>query len=168
MEPRDEQAPEQNSERTKIERASDRELRVTRMFEAPAARVFAAWSNADLFRRWWIPRSYGMTLLSCEMDVRTGGTYRLEIAHPEFASPMAFFGTYIEVVPNERLVWSNEESEGGAVTAVSFAECDGKTLVTLTETYPTAAALEESIGAASGLPDQFEQLDALLAQGCGD
>ncbi|NII09501.1 SRPBCC family protein [Oleiagrimonas sp. C23AA] len=150
--------------RTVVERKSDRELVVTRTFNAPVHIVFEAWSRAELFARWWVPKSVSLTLLSCDMDVRTGGTYRLVFRHPMSEEPMAFFGTYQEVTPNERIVWTNEESGEGAVTTVTFQERAGKTQVTFHERYPTTAALEEALaGSAEGLPEQFAQLDELLA-----
>jgi uncharacterized protein YndB with AHSA1/START domain len=150
--------------RTVVERTSDRELVVTRTFDAPARIVFEAWSKPELFKRWWIPKSVGLSLVSCEMDVRTGGTYRFVFSHPDFEQPMAFFGTYREVTPNRRIVWTNEESDQGAVTTVTFEESDGKTRVTFHERYPTEAALDEALaGSAEALPEQFVQLDELLA-----
>jgi uncharacterized protein YndB with AHSA1/START domain len=150
--------------RTVVQRKSDRELVVTRTFNAPAHIVFEAWSKPELFKQWWVPKSVGMSLVSCDMDIRTGGTYRLVFSHPAFDQPMAFFGTYKEVTPNKRLVWANEESDQGAVTTVTFEEHAGKTLVTLHELYPTEAARDEAIaGSAEGLPEQFAQLDELLA-----
>ena len=152
--------------RTVVERKSDFELVVMRTFDAPAHIVFEAWSNPGLFQRWWVPASAGLTLLSCDMDVRTGGTYRLVFRHPASDQPMAFFGTYKDVTRNERIVWTNEESDQGAVTTVTFEERAGKTLLTLHERYPTTAALEEALaGSAEGLPEQFAQLDGLLAGG---
>lgn len=149
---------------TAVKRKSDRELVVTRTFDAPVHIVFEAWSKPELFKLWWVPKSAGMSLVSCDMDIRTGGTYRLVFRHPAFDQPMAFFGTYKEVTPNKRLVWTNEESDQGAVTTVTFEESTGKTLVTLHEIYPTSAALDEAIaGSAEGLPEQFAQLDELLA-----
>ena len=152
---------------TDVQRKSDRELAVTRTFDAPARLVFEAWSNPDLFRRWWVPEGAGMTLESCEMDVRTGGKYRLVFRHPAFDEPMAFFGSYQDVVPGQRMVWTNEEGgDEGAMTTVTFEERDGKTLVTYSELYPTEAALDEALaGSAEGLPMQFAQLDELLAKG---
>lgn len=152
---------------TQVQRKSDRELVVTRTFDAPVRLVYEAWRDPALFQRWWVPASSGITLLSCEMDVRTGGTYRLEFGHPASEQPMAFFGRYLDVVPNERIVWTNEESgDQGAVTTVIFEERDGRTLVTYSELYPTEAALDEALaGSAEGLPVQFAQLDALLAAG---
>lgn len=150
--------------RTAVERKADRELLVTRTFNAPAHIVFEAWSKPELFKLWWVPKSAGMSLVSCDMDIRTGGAYRLVFRHPSFDQPMAFFGTYQEVTPHKRIVWTNEESDQGAVTTVTFEERAGKTLVTLHELYPTTDALEEALaGSAEGLPEQFAQLDELLA-----
>ena len=152
---------------TNVERKSDREFVATRTFDAPARLVYEAWRNPDLFRRWWVPASAGITLLSCEMEVRTGGRYRLEFGHPASEQPMAFFGRYLDVVPGERIVWTNEESgDQGAVTTVTFEERDGRTLVTYSERYPTAEACDEAIaGSAEGLPVQFAQLAEMLAEG---
>ena len=151
--------------RTAVNRRSDRELIVTRTFDAPVHIVFEAWSKPELFKLWWVPKSAGMSLLSCDMDIRTGGGYRLVFSHPAFDQPMAFFGTYREVMLNKRLVWTNEESDQGAVTTVTFEENAGKTLVTLHELYPTEAALDEALaGSAEGLPEQFAQLDELLTE----
>jgi len=152
---------------THVERKSDREFVATRAFNAPARLVYEAWRNPDLFRKWWVPEGAGMTLESCEMDVRTGGKYRLVFRHPAFDEPMAFFGRYTDVVPNERIAWTNEEEGGqGAVTTETFEERDGKTHVSYSELYPTAAACDDALaGSAEGLPGQFAQLDAMLAAG---
>jgi uncharacterized protein YndB with AHSA1/START domain len=148
--------------RTTVERQSERELVVTRTFNAPARIVFEAWTKAELFRQWWIPKSYAEFLLSCEMDVRTGGNYRLVFANGD-SEPMAFFGKYIEVTPPSRLVWTNEESDDGAVTTVTFEESDGKTLLVLHELYPSKEARDEALaGNTEAMPEQFEQLDELL------
>lgn len=147
---------------TTIERTSGRELVVTRTFDAPARLVFEAWTSPELMKRWWAPKSMGVPLRSCEMDVRDGGSYRLEFGH-DAAESMAFVGRYLEVVPPSRLVWTNEESEDGAVTTVTFEERDGKTLLTVHELYPSKEALDAGHGAEEGMPEQFEQLDALLA-----
>ena len=150
--------------RTRVERRSERELVITRTFDAPARLVFEAWSDDELFKRWWVPKSIPMTMVSCEKDVRTGGKYRLEFSHPDFEKPMAFFGRYLEVVPDARMVWTNEEGEQGAVTTLTFEEKDGKTLLTMHELYPTKEALDEAIGGMpEGLKETFGQLDELLA-----
>lgn len=147
---------------TRIERMSDTELVVTRTFNAPARLVFKAWTTPELFRRWWAPKSLGMPILACEMDVRTGGGYRLTFGHDE-ASSFAFYGRYLEVIPDARLVWTNEEGDDGAVTTVTFEDKGDLCLLTYSDRFPSKAALEAERGAEDGLPEQFEQLDALLA-----
>ena len=143
---------------TAVERTSERELVVTRTFNGPARLVFEAWTKPELFRQWWLPKSMGMSLRSCEMDVRVGGTYRLAF-EPD---GVAFFGTYREVTPPSRLVWTNDESQDAAVTTVTFEEREGQTLLVLHELYPSKDALEANAGSEDGLPEQFEQLDELL------
>jgi uncharacterized protein YndB with AHSA1/START domain len=149
--------------RTTVERKSERELVITRTFDGPARLVFEAWTRPELLKRWWAPRSSGMSLLSCEADVRVGGKYRFEFGHEGSKPVMAFFGKYVEVVPNARLVWTNEESDDGAVSTLTFAEKDGKTLLVLHEIYPSKEALDASIeGMEGGMPETFAQLDDLL------
>lgn len=146
---------------TNVERKGDRELVVTRLFDAPPRIVFRAWSEAALFRQWWVPKGIGVTLTGCDMDVRTGGKYRLEFGAGD--DSMAFYGKYLEVVPDERIVWTNDEGEEGAVTTVTFAEQEGKTLLTFHEIYPTKEALDEAMtGSAAGLPTQLDQLAEML------
>lgn len=149
---------------TSVERSGDRELVITRIFDAPPSIVYKAWSQAELFQRWWMPESVtGVSLVACDMDVRTGGKYRLEFGTGG-SDTMAFYGKYLEVVPNERIVWTNDEGEPGAVTTVTFEDRGGKTLLTFSEVYPSREALEEALqGSAAGLPEQLEQLDALLS-----
>src|SRR6187455_2493117 len=160
MDARKESEPTSVKNRTTVERKSERELVVTRTFNGPARIVFEAWTKPELFKRWWAPKSMGMSLLSCEMDVRVGGKYRLEFEH----EAMAFFGTYLEVTPPSRLVWTNEEGgEGGPVTTVTFEEKGGKTLLVMHELYPSKAALDAAgTGAADAMGETFEQLDELL------
>jgi uncharacterized protein YndB with AHSA1/START domain len=152
--------------RTTVERKFERELVVTRTFDGPARLVFEAWTTAELFKRWWVPKSFGLTLLSCEMDVRVGGTYRLVFSHPASQEPMAFFGRYREVLPHSRLVWTNDEGgEDGAVTTVTFEERGAETLVVMRDLYPSKEALDSAIAsgsAAGGFSETFEQLDELL------
>jgi uncharacterized protein YndB with AHSA1/START domain len=148
--------------RTTVERKSERELVVTRTFNGPARIVFEAWTTPELLKRWWAPKSSGMILLSCEADVRAGGRYRFEFGHGE-SKTMAFFGRYIEVIPNARLVWTNEESDEGAVTTLTFEEKAGKTLLVLHELYPSKEALDVAIaGMEDGMAETFAQLDELL------
>lgn len=152
-------APEPNV--TTVERISDREIVVTRSFDAPARLVFEAWSNPELFRRWWVPKSMGMTLRSCEMDVRTGGTYRLG-----FGDGMDFFGRYLEVEPPSRIVWTNDEGgDNGSVTTVTLTETHGRTLLVVSELYPSNEALDADGGGASdAMHETFRQLDELLVE----
>lgn len=156
---------ESDSHRTTVQKKSDREVVVMRTFDAPARLVFEAWSKPELFKKWWVPRSAGMTLRSCEMDVRAGGKYRL-VFGDDPANAMAFFGTYLEVVPGKRIVWTNEESgDAASVTTVTFEERDGKTLLVMSELYPTKEALDAAgTGAQEATHETFGQLDELLAE----
>jgi uncharacterized protein YndB with AHSA1/START domain len=147
---------------TNVERKSERELVITRTFNAPARIVFAAWTTPELLKRWWAPKSSGMVLVSCEADVRTGGKYRFEFGNGG-SKTMAFFGKYIEVIPNARLVWTNEESDEGAVSTLTFEEKAGKTVLVLHEVYPSKEALDRTIaGMEDGMSETFAQLDELL------
>jgi uncharacterized protein YndB with AHSA1/START domain len=150
---------------TTVQRKSDLEVVVTRAFDAPARLVFEAWTRADLFKQWWVPKSMGMTLRSCELDVRVGGGYRL-VFGDDPANPMAFFGKYLEVVPPSRLVWTNEEGgDTGPVTTLTLEEKDGRTLIVLTERYPTKEALDAAgTGAQDAMHETFGQLDELLGK----
>ena len=147
---------------TTVERKSEREIVVTRTFNGPARIVFEAWTKSELFKQWWAPKSTGVSLLSCEVDVRVGGRYRFEFGL-EGSESMAFFGRYIEVIPHSRLVWTNDESDDGAVTTVTFEEKAGKTLLVMHELYPSKEALDGAIsGMEGGMPEMFAQLDELL------
>jgi uncharacterized protein YndB with AHSA1/START domain len=149
---------------TTVERKSERELVFTRTINGPARIVFEAWTKPELFKRWWVPKSMGMSLLSCEMDVRVGGQYRLVFGH-DGTTVMEVFGKYIEVTPPSRLVWTNDEGEeGGAVTTLTFEEKGGQTLLVLHDLYPSKEALDDALasGSADGLPEQLEQLDELV------
>jgi uncharacterized protein YndB with AHSA1/START domain len=150
---------ERPGKRTTVERPSDREVVVRRTFDAPVHLVFEAWSKPELFQRWWVPKSLGMTLRSCDMDVRTGGQYRLS-----FGDGMDFFGRYLEVTPPSRIVWTNEESgDNGSITTVTLEEKDGRTLLVMTERYPSKEALDAAgTGAAEAMDESFRQLDELL------
>ncbi len=148
-----------------VERRSERELVVTRTINAPPRLVFEAWTKAELFQRWWVPKSCGLTLLSCDLDVRVGGVYRLVFRHPAAPEPMAFHGRYLEVTPHSRLVWTNEEAgDNGQVTTVTFEERSDKTLLVMHDLYPSKEVLDEAIasGSTSGTDETFNQLDELL------
>jgi uncharacterized protein YndB with AHSA1/START domain len=164
MDARREGEPAPMKNHTTVERKSERELVVTRTFNGPARIVFEAWTKPELFKRWWVPKSTGMSLLSCEMDVRVGGKYRLVFSH-EGSEPMAFYGRYLEVTPYSRLVWTNDEGDdGGAVTTVTFEEKAGKTLLVMHELYPSKEALDGAMasGEKAWMSETFEQLDELV------
>jgi uncharacterized protein YndB with AHSA1/START domain len=161
MDARTDSEPTPVKNRTTVERKSEREFVVTRTFNGPARLVFEAWTKPELIKLWWVPKSIGMSLLSCEMDVRIGGSYRFVFGN-DASEPMAFFGRYIEVTPHSRLVWTNEEGGGEAVTTVTFEEKGGKTLLVLHERHPSKEAVDEAIGFGEGLRETFEQLDELL------
>jgi len=152
--------------RMSVERRSERELVVTRTINAPPHIVFQAWIKAEVFQRWWVPKSFGLELLSCELDVRVGGAYRLVFRHPAAPEPMAFHGRYLDVTPPSRLVWTNEEAGSvGQVTTVTFEDKAGQTQLVIHELYPSKEALDEAIssGSISWNDDTFNQLDELLA-----
>jgi uncharacterized protein YndB with AHSA1/START domain len=137
-----------------------------RTFNGPTRLVFDAWTRPELLKRWWAPKSCGITFITCEVDARTGGTYRFVFGHPSFERPMEFFGRYLEVTPHSRLVWTNEEGgEGGAVTTVTFEQRGTDTLVVMCDLYSSKAALDEAIasGSTSGFDEAFGQLDELLS-----
>jgi uncharacterized protein YndB with AHSA1/START domain len=150
---------------TTTERTSDRELVITRTFNGPAHLIFKAWTTPELLLRWWAPKSFGINLVGCDLDARAGGSYRFlfDVGQPE---PMAFFGRYLEVTPNKRIVWTNEESgDDGSVTTVTFEEKDGKTHLVLRDLYPSKDALDAALASEStgAYPEQFDQLDLVLA-----
>ena len=166
MDTRSAAEPTATKDRTTVERTSDRELVVTRTIDGPPPSVFEAWTDADLFRQWWVPKSLGVTLLSCEIDARVGGGYRLTFDIGA-AEPMAFFGRYLEVTPPSRLVWTNEEDDGGhVVTTVTFEEDHGRTRLVVRDLYPSKEALDDAVAseATSWNPETFDQLDELLVR----
>ncbi len=147
---------------TTVERKSERELVVTRTVNGPAHIAFEAWTKPELLERWWAPKSFPISLLSCETDVRVGGRYRLVFGYE--GSTMEFFGRYLEVTPHSRLVWTNDEGDGETITTVTFEETGGKTLLVVHDLFPSKDALDGAIasGSTSGMPEALEQLDELL------
>lgn len=165
MDPDKQSDPASDKPRTSVERTSGRELVVTRTFNAPARLVFDAWTRPELLMRWWAPKSFGISFMSCEVDLRAGGTYRFVLGHPASEQPMAFFGRYLEVTPPTRLVWTNDEdADAGAVTTVTFEDRGPGTLVVMRDLYPSEAALDAAIasGSTGGFAETFEQLEVLL------
>ena len=151
---------------TTVEPKSEREIVVTRTFDAPARIVFQAWTTPALFKRWWVPKSMPLPLLSYEAEFRVGGGYRL-VFGLEGGGTMAFFGKYLEVTPHSRLVWTNDEAgEDGAVTTVTFEEKGDKTLLVLHELYRSKEVRDAALksGAYDGMSETFGQLDELLVR----
>lgn len=148
---------------TTVERASDREIVVTRVVNGPVGIVFEAWTTPELFKRWWVPKSLPVTLLSCEQDVRVGGQYKLVFGAD--GATMAFFGTYTEVQPPSRLAWTNEEGGQEQITTVTFEAQGETTLVTVRNQFASKQALDDEIasGGTAALPETLAQLDELLA-----
>lgn len=160
MDKRSGREPTPIKNRTTVEQTSEREIVVTRTFNAPARIVFKAWTTPELFMQWWLPKSMGMSLLSCEMDVRTGGKYVLVFGPA--SQPTKFYGRYVDVTPPSRLVWTNDESDSGAVTTVTFEEKGDQTLLVLHELYPSKEAFEAEHGMEDVMGETFAQLDELL------
>jgi len=161
MDAKKDSQPTLTKSRTKVERKSDREIVVTRTFNAPPRIVFEAWTKAELFKRWWVPKSVGITLHSCELDVRVGGRYRL-VFGDDPSQQMEFFGRYLEVTPPSRLVWTNEEGgEDGSITTVTFEDKGDQTLLVIHDLYPSKEALDAS-GSTDAMPETLDQLDELL------
>jgi len=146
---------------TTIERKSDNELVITRAFNGPAEVVFEAWTKPEIVKRWWAPRSFGIELVSCEIDLRAGGQYRYVFAL-EGQESMVFYGIYLEVQRPTRLVWTNADA-GDYVSTATFTEKDGKTVLTLHECHPSKAALDEALASGAYPGENFDQLDELLA-----
>jgi uncharacterized protein YndB with AHSA1/START domain len=164
MDTTSERKPTPRKNQTTMARTSERELVATRTINGPARLVFEAWTKPELLKQWWVPKSFGVTLLSCEADVSVGGRYRLVFSFGT-AEPMEFFGRYTEVTPYSRLAWTNEEgAEGGPVTTVTFEEKAGRTLLVMHELYPSKEALDAAMtsGEKTGVGESFTQLDELI------
>jgi len=162
MDAKRESEPTPVKSRTTVERKSECEVVVKRTFNVPARLVFEAWTTPELLKRWWAPKSLGMSFLACEADVRTGGRYRFVFGHAASEQPVEFFGRYIDVTPHSRLVWTNDETVDGSVTTVTFEEKDGKTLLVVHDLYPSKEALDANAGMENAMPETFAQLDELL------
>jgi uncharacterized protein YndB with AHSA1/START domain len=156
---------------TTVEQTSDRELVVTRTFNAPAHIVFDAWTRPELLKRWWAPRSYGVTLFECEQDLRVGGTYRYAFGRDP-KNPEVFSGRYLEVNPPSRLVltqlYERMREVGEAVVTATFEESDGRTRLTLHQLFPSKEALKGALasGMEHGMRVTLDQLDELAASMC--
>jgi uncharacterized protein YndB with AHSA1/START domain len=152
---------------TIVERTSDRELVVRRTFNAPARIVFEAWTRPELLKRWWAPKSFGVSLFECESDLRVGGTYRYAFGRDP-KNPEVFSGRYAEVNPPSRLVFTQlyeRMSEvGEVVVTATFEESQGRTRLTLHQLFPSKEALEGALasGMERGMRVTLDQLDELV------
>jgi uncharacterized protein YndB with AHSA1/START domain len=156
------------SNETVVERPSDRELVVRRTFNGPAHIVFDAWTRPELLKRWWAPKSFGVSLFECESDLRVGGTYRYAFGRDP-KNPEVFSGRYVEVKPPSRLVFSQlyerMREAGEVVVTATFEEDQGRTLLTLHQLFPSKEALEGAIasGMERGMRITLDQLEELIA-----
>jgi uncharacterized protein YndB with AHSA1/START domain len=152
---------------TTLERRSDRELVVTRAFNGPARIVFDVWTKPEHLKRWWAPKSLGVSLFSCEADVRVGGSYRYVFGRDP-KRPMAFSGRYTEVDPPSRLVWTQVfepmPEAGEAIVTATFEERDGRTELVVHQHYASKEALDGAIasGMEKGMRETYDQLEELV------
>ena len=153
---------------TIVKRTGDRELVVTRTFNAPAHIVFDAWTKPELLKRWWAPKSFGVSLFECEQDVRVGGAYRFAFGRDP-KNPEVFTGRYLEVDPPSRLVltqlygWMSDV--GDVVVTAAFEESQRRRRLTLRQLFPSKEALEgaRASGMERGMRITLDQLDELVA-----
>jgi uncharacterized protein YndB with AHSA1/START domain len=151
---------------TRMEIRSDREIVISRTFDAPERIVFSAWTDAAHVRRWWAPKSHGVAVVWCEADVREGGRYRYVLGRG--AEEMGFSGTYLEVAPHSRLVYTQVfepmAAAGEVVVTVTFVEAEGRTHLVAHELYPSAEARAAALSAGMehGMRETMDQLDALV------
>jgi uncharacterized protein YndB with AHSA1/START domain len=156
------------SNETIVERTGDRELTVTRTFNAPARIVFEAWTKPELLKRWWAPKSFGVSLFECESDLRAGGAYRYAFGRDP-NNPEVFSGRYLEVDPPSRLVltqvYERMAHAGEVVVTAAFEESEGRTRLTLRQLFPSKEALEGALasGMERGMRVTLDQLDELVA-----
>jgi uncharacterized protein YndB with AHSA1/START domain len=156
------------SNETIVEQPSDRELVVRRTFNGPAHIVFEAWTRPELLKRWWAPKSFGVSLFECEQDLRVGGTYRYAFGRDP-KNPEVFSGRYVEVKPPSRLVFSQlyerMREAGEVVVTATFEEDQGRTLLTLHQLFPSKEALEGALasGMERGMRITLDQLEELIA-----
>jgi uncharacterized protein YndB with AHSA1/START domain len=153
---------------TTMDLQGDRAIVISRTFNGPPRIVFEAWTKAELVKRWWAPRSLGVSIVSVDADIRVGGGYRYVIAPPN-GEPVAFSGEYTEIKPYSRLVYTSifepAREAGAAIVTVTFEEQDGKTRLVAHELYPSAEARSAAIGSGMehGMRETMDQLDELVA-----
>jgi uncharacterized protein YndB with AHSA1/START domain len=153
---------------TTMELKADRELVITRTFNAPARIVFDAWTKAELVKRWWAPKSHGVSIAECNADVRVGGSYRY-VLRPKEGDDIAFSGKYTEITPHSRLVYTQffepMRDAGAVIVTITFEEQGAKTRLVSHELYPSKEAREAALGSGMehGMRETMDQLDELVA-----
>lgn len=155
------------SEKLKVDTPSDREIRITRVFEAPRPLVFDCWTKPELLRR-WLTGPPGWSFVVCEVDLRVGGAYRFVWRGPD-GTEMGMGGVHREVVPPERIVntqlFDQDWTGGEAVGTLVLTERDGRTTATNTILYSSKAARDGALksGMEQGLEAGYARLDELVA-----
>jgi uncharacterized protein YndB with AHSA1/START domain len=152
-----------------VDRRSDLELVVSRVFDAPARIVYTAFTKPEHMKRWWAPKGFGVVMYECDIDLRVGGKFRYVFGR-EGEPKMAFSGEFTEVVPNQKIVstqlFEQMPQAGIAIVTATFTEIDGATTLELLQTFPTKAALDGAVatGMTDGMKLTFQQLAALCAE----
>ena len=146
--------------------AADREIVITREFDAPARILFAAWSTPEHLLQWFGPEGWPLTL--CEVDFRVGGRWRFAMTGSSGVQNTPFGGEYLEIVPNDRIVFSNAFEEPGAETLiviVTFAEQDGRTTLTIRTLFRSTEVRDwhAEQGYATGYASALDQLADVVA-----
>lgn len=148
------------------EPAADRELVITRTFDAPARLLFKAWSTREHIMKWFGPVGWPVTM--CEMDFRVGGRWRMAMTGPSGKQNTLFGGTYLEIVPDRRIVFDNGFETPGAermIMTITFEEMDGKTTLTHHTLFASAAMKKSHVGAGfvAGTNSGLDQLADVVA-----
>jgi uncharacterized protein YndB with AHSA1/START domain len=152
---------------SRAESTADREVIIEREFDVPARFLFEAWSKPEHLRKWFGPVGWPVTL--CEMDFRTGGRFRIAMTGSSGVQNTPFGGTYLEIVPNRKIVYDNAFEEPGAekmVVTVTFDEKGGKTKLTMRTLFASPAMRNEHVGGgfAEGVGSGFDQLADVVAK----
>lgn len=156
-----------NVGKLQVSTPSDREIAMTRVFDAPRSMVFDAWTKPELLTRWLGVRG-GWTFAICQVDLRVGGSYRFVWRGPNGAE-MGMGGVYREVMPPDRLVATEkfDESwyEGEALDTTTFVERDGKTTATTTVRYASREVRDGVLKSPMerGVAESYDKLDEVLA-----
>jgi len=152
---------------TAMELTSDLEIVITRTFNGPPRIVFEAWTRPELVRRWWAPKALGVSVVSIDADVRVGGRYRYVLQRGDGGGEVAFSGTYREVAPPSRLVYTQafEPYPDEVIITITLTERDGQTDFVSHELWPSKEIrdMAMSTGMEKGMRMTMDQLDELVA-----